>query len=73
MRKVTLLKLNNCINTENSLIAAENVVKILPVIDKEGKEGLFVIFYDEEFCIHRTWYCTDIEFETKEINDENRF
>lgn len=68
MRKVTLLKLNNCINTENSVIAAENVVSILPVIDKEGKEGLFVTFYDEEFCINRTWYCTDIEFDTKEVD-----
>ena len=38
MRKITLLKLNNCINTENNIIAAENVVAILPVIDKEGKE-----------------------------------
>ena len=68
MRKVTLLKLNNCINTENSLIVAEDVVSILPVIDKEGKAGLFVTFYDDEFCMHSTLFCTDIEFETKEVD-----
>lgn len=74
MKKFTLLKLKNCLDKDNEIINAEDVKKIIPVIDKEGKPSVFVTFYDIEFCLTTTVVCDSIEFETKEIEDyENRF
>lgn len=74
MKKFTLLKLKNCIDKDNEIINAEDVKKIIPVIDKEGKPSVFVTFYDIEFCLTTTVVCDSIEFETKEVEDyENRF
>lgn len=73
MKKFTLLKLKNCLDKDNEIINAEDVKKIIPVIDKEGKPCVFVTFYDIEFCLTTTVVCDSIEFETKEIEDyENR-
>ena len=68
MRKVTLLKLNNCLNKDNEIINAEDVKKIIPAVDKKGKPSVFVTFYDIEFCFTTTVVCDSIEFDTKEID-----
>ena len=74
MKKFTLLKLKNCLDKDNEIINAEDVKKIIPVVDKEGKPSVFVTFYDIEFCLTTSVVCDSIEFETKEIEDyENRF
>ena len=68
MRKVTLLKLKNCLDKDNEIINTEDVKKIIPVVDKKGKPFLFVTFYDIEFCLTTTVACDSIEFDTKEID-----
>jgi len=35
-KKFTLLKLKNCLDKDNEIINAEDVKKIIPVIDKKG-------------------------------------
>lgn len=73
-KKFTLLKLKNCLDKDNEIINAEDVKKIIPVIDKKGKPSVFVTFYDIEFCVTTTVVCDSIEFETKEIEEnEDRF
>jgi len=68
MRKVTLLKLKNCLDKDNEIINAEDVKKIIPVVDKKGKPSVFVTFYDIEFCVTTTVVCDGIDFEIKEID-----
>lgn len=73
MRKVTLLKLKNCLDKDNEIINAEDVKEIIPVVDKKSKPFVLVTFYDNEVCLTATVVCDSIEFDTKEIEDyENR-
>ena len=72
MERCTLLKLNDCLDKDNEIINVENVKKIIPVVDKNGKPSVFVTFYDVELCIITTTICDSIEFETKEIEENLR-
>ena len=72
MERFTLLKLNDCLDKDNEIINVENVKKIIPVVDKNGKPSLFVTFYNTELCITTTINCSSIEFETKEIEENLR-
>ena len=72
MERFTLLKLNDCLDKENEIINVENVKKIIPVVDKNGKPSVFVTFYDVELCITSTTVCDSIDFETKEIEEKVR-
>ena len=72
MERFTLLKLNDCLDKDNEIINVENVKKIIPVVDKNGKPSLFVTFYNTELCITTTTVCDSIEFETKEIEENLR-
>ena len=47
MKRFTLLKLKNCLDKDNEIINVEDVKKIIPVVDKNGKPSVFVTFYDE--------------------------
>ena len=67
MKRFTLLKLNNCLDKDNEIINVEDVKKIIPVVDKNGKPSVLVTFYDVELCIITTTVCDSIDFETKEI------
>ena len=73
MEKITLLHFINCSNTEVDVLTPQEVYKITPVVDKNNKQYLMVDYYDSEFCLYSTLFCEHIEFETKEINDENGF
>ena len=73
MEKITLLHFINCSNTEVDVLSPQEVYKITPVVDKNNKQYLMVDYYDSEFCLYSTLFCEHIEFETKEINDENGF
>ena len=72
MKRFTLLKLNNCLDKDNEIINVEDVKRIIPVVDKNGKPSVFVTFYDVEFCVTTTTICDSIEFETKEIEENLR-
>ena len=72
MKRFTLLKLNNCLDKDNEIINVEDVKKIIPFVDKNGKPSVFVTFYDVELCIITTTVCDSIEFETKEIEENLR-
>ena len=72
MKSFTLLKLNNCLDKDNEIINVEDVKKIMPVVDKNGKPSVFVTFYDVELCITSTTVCDSIDFETKEIEENVR-
>ena len=72
MKRFTLLKLNNCLDKDNEIINVEDVKKIIPVVDKNGKPSFFVTFYDGELCITTTAVCDSIDFETKEIEENLR-
>ena len=72
MKRFTLLKLNNCLDKDNEIINVEDVKKIIPVVDKNGKPSVFVTFYDVELCIITTTVCDSIDFETKEIEENLR-
>ena len=47
-----------------------DVVKlIMPVIDKQGKAGLLINYYDDEYCCNCTLACDSIEsIREEEIN-----
>lgn len=47
-----------------------DVVKlIMPVIDKQGKPGLLINYYDDEYCCNCTLACDSIEsIREEEIN-----
>lgn len=67
MERFTLLKLNDCLDKDNENINVENVKKIIPVVDKNGKPSMFVTYYNAELCITSTINCSTIEFETKKL------
>ena len=67
MERFTLLKLNDCLDKDNEIINVENVKKIIPVVDKNGKPSMFVTYYNVELCITTTINCSSIEFETKKL------
>ena len=67
MERFTLLKLNDCLDKDNEIINVENVKKIIPVVDKNGKPSMFVTFYNTELCITTTINCSSIEFETEKL------
>ena len=74
MKRFTLLKLNNCLDKDNEIINVEDVKKIIPVVDKNGKPTVFVTFYDVELCITTTTVCDSIDFETEKLQvNGNRF
>ena len=67
MERFTLLKLNDCLDKDNEIINVENVKKIIPVVDKNGKPSMFVTYYNAYLCITTTLSCSTIEFETKKL------
>ena len=74
MERFTLLKLNDCLDKDNEIINVENVKKIIPFVDKNGKPSMFVTFYNAELCITTTINCSSIEFETEKLQvNGNRF
>ena len=63
--KVTMytLKLINSNNIEVDEIPFEDVTSIKPVVDKNGKAGLFIGYYDHEFCLNAAVACDEFEIE----------
>jgi len=67
--KVTMytLKLINSNNPEIDEVPFEDVTSIKPVVDKNGKAGVFISYYDHEFCLNATVACDEFEIE-KTVN-----
>ena len=55
------LKLINSTNLEIDELALEDINSIKPVIDKNGKPGLLIEYYDTEFCYNAALFCDNIE------------
>ncbi len=64
-KTITTLKLVNQTNEAIDCLTPQEVRKITPVIDKNGKPHVMVDFYDEEFCLNSTLFCDSIVVETK--------
>lgn len=54
-------KLINSTNSEINELALEDINSIKPIIDKNGKPGFLIGYYDNEFCYNATLACDDIE------------
>ena len=67
--KVTMytLKLTNSTHPDFDEIPFEDVNNIQAVVDKNGKPGFLIGFYDPEFCCNISTACDAIEIE-KTVN-----
>lgn len=73
-KKITTLKFVNPTNETIDCLIPQEVRKITPINDKDGKPHVMIDYYDDEFCLNCTLFCDSIIVETKEIEDyENRF
>ena len=66
-KTITTLKFVNPTNETIDCLTPQEVRKITPVNDKNGKPSVFVTFYDIEFCLTTTVVCDSIDFETKRL------
>lgn len=67
MKEITLLHFINSTSTEVDVLTPQEVRKITPINDKDGKPHVMVDYYDDEFCLNCTLFCDSIIVETKEI------
>ena len=73
-KTITTLKFVNPTNETIDYLTPQEVRKIKSVNDKDGKPHVMVEYYDDEFWLNCTMFCDSIEFETKEIEEnEDRF
>ena len=63
------MKFINPTNETIDYLIPQEVRKITPINDKDGKPHVMVDYYDDEFCLNCTFFCDSVEFETKEIED----
>lgn len=68
-KTIRIMKFINPTNETIDYLTPQEVHKITPVNDKNGKPHLMVDFYDDEFCLNSTLFCDSIEFETKEVEN----
>lgn len=64
---ITTLKFVNPTNETIDYLTPQEVRKITPINDKEGKPHVMVDYYDDEFCLNCTLFCDNIIVETKKI------
>ena len=64
-KTITTLKFVNPTNKTIDSLTPQEVRKITPVNDKNGKPHLMVDFYDHEFFLKSTLFCGSIVVETK--------
>ena len=64
-KTITTLKFVNPTNKTIDSLTPQEVRKITPVNDKNGKPHVMVDFYDHEFCLNSTLFCDSIVVETK--------
>jgi len=59
------LKLINSTNSELDELNIDDIRNIYPVIDKDGNPGIFIEYYDEEFCVTSSVACSEIEIKKR--------
>lgn len=67
-KTITTLKFVNSTNESIDYLIPQEVRKITPINDKDGKPCVMVDYYDDEFCLNCTLFCESIIVETKEID-----
>ena len=67
-KTITTLKFVNSTNETIDYLIPQEVRKITPINDKDGKPHVMVDYYDDEFCLNCTLFCDSIIVETKEID-----
>lgn len=67
-KTITTLKFVNPTNETIDCLIPQEVHKITPLNDKDGKPHVMVDYYDDEFCLNCTLFCDSIIVETKEID-----
>ena len=55
------LVLDNSTSDEINELSVDCINSIIPVIDKQGKPGLLISYYDEEYCCNCALSCDGIE------------
>ena len=69
MRKtITTLKFVNPTNETIYCLILQEIRKITPINDIDGKPHVMADYYDDEFCLNCTLFCDSIIVETKEID-----
>lgn len=68
-KTITTLKFVNPTNETIDYLIPQEVRKITPINDKDGKPHVMVDYYDDEFCLNCTLFCDSIIVETKEIEE----
>lgn len=69
MRKtITTLKFVNPTNETIDCLILQEIRKITPINDIDGKPHVMADYYDDEFCLNCTLFCDSIIVETKEID-----
>lgn len=66
-RKFTIVKLKESTLKDYNELCADEIHSIIPVVDKEGNKALLVNFWDSEFCMDASLFCSEIEFINNEI------
>jgi len=66
-KAITILKFVNPTNETIDYLIPQEVRKLTPINDKDGKPHVMVDYYDDEFCLNCTLFCDSIIVETKEI------
>ena len=67
-KTIITLKFVNSTNKTIECLIPQEVRKITPINDKDGKPHVMVDYYDDEFCLNCTLFCDSIIVETKEID-----
>lgn len=68
-KTITMMRFVNPTNKTIDCLSSQEVRKITPVNDKNGKPYIMVDYYDDEFCLNATMFCEEIKIETKEVEN----